>query len=87
MNATRGSQVRESRPVLNDLARQIRSAERALATDRVGVLLVEQNAKEVLRIANRAYVLETGGVVLEALLLIRPATQMSSELTFADSAG
>jgi branched-chain amino acid transport system ATP-binding protein len=29
------------------------------------VLLVEQNAKKALEIANRAYVLETGNIVLE----------------------
>ena len=29
------------------------------------VLLVEQNAKKALAIANRAYVLETGNIVLE----------------------
>ena len=33
--------------------------------DGVTVLLVEQNAKKALSIANRAYVLETGKIVLE----------------------
>ena len=33
--------------------------------DGVTVLLVEQNANKALSIANRAYVLETGSVVLE----------------------
>ena len=33
--------------------------------DGVTVLLVEQNAKKALNIANRAYVLETGKIVLE----------------------
>ena len=33
--------------------------------DGVTVLLVEQNAKKALKIANRAYVLETGKIVLE----------------------
>jgi branched-chain amino acid transport system ATP-binding protein len=37
----------------------------ALARDGVTVLLVEQNAAEALRLADRAYVLETGRVVLE----------------------
>ena len=32
--------------------------------DGVTVLLVEQNAKKALSIANRAYVLETGNIVL-----------------------
>ena len=34
-------------------------------SDGVTVLLVEQNAKKALSIANRAYVLETGKIVLE----------------------
>ncbi len=37
----------------------------SLARDGVTVLLVEQNAAEALRLADRAYVLETGRVVLE----------------------
>jgi branched-chain amino acid transport system ATP-binding protein len=37
----------------------------SLARDGVTVLLVEQNAAEALRLAHRAYVLETGRVVLE----------------------
>ena len=37
----------------------------ALARDGVTVLLVEQNAAEALRLAQRAYVLETGRVVME----------------------
>jgi branched-chain amino acid transport system ATP-binding protein len=32
--------------------------------DGITVLLVEQNAKKSLQIASRAYVLETGGIVL-----------------------
>ena len=37
----------------------------SLARDGVTVLLVEQNAAEAMRLAHRAYVLETGRVVLE----------------------
>jgi branched-chain amino acid transport system ATP-binding protein len=37
----------------------------SLAREGVTVLLVEQNAAEALRLAHRAYVLETGRVVLE----------------------
>ena len=32
--------------------------------EQVGIILVEQNAKMALKLANRAYVLETGNVVL-----------------------
>lgn len=35
------------------------------AREKIGVLLVEQNARAALRIAHRAYVLETGRIVLE----------------------
>jgi branched-chain amino acid transport system ATP-binding protein len=42
--------------------------------DGVAVLLVEQNAAQALRIANRGYVLETGQVVLEG-----PASQLLSD--------
>jgi len=38
---------------------------RALREDGVTVLLVEQNANQALRLADRAYVLETGAIVLE----------------------
>jgi len=36
-----------------------------VSADGTTVLLVEQNAKKALSIANRAYVLETGKIVLE----------------------
>jgi branched-chain amino acid transport system ATP-binding protein len=39
----------------------------SLARDGVTVLLVEQNAAEALRLAHRAYVLETGRIVLEGV--------------------
>jgi branched-chain amino acid transport system ATP-binding protein len=39
----------------------------SLARDGVTVLLVEQNAAEALRLADRAYVLETGRIVLEGV--------------------
>jgi branched-chain amino acid transport system ATP-binding protein len=38
---------------------------RELRSEGVTVLLVEQNAKQALRLADRAYVLETGAIVLE----------------------
>ncbi len=36
-----------------------------ISADGVTVLLVEQNAKKALSIANKAYVLETGSIVLQ----------------------
>jgi len=49
-------------PILvNEIFDIIRSVNEAGTT----VLLVEQNAKKALNIANRAYVLETGRIVME----------------------
>lgn len=47
------------------LAHRILTVLRRLAGDGIAVLLVEQNAREALRIADRAYVLETGSIVLD----------------------
>jgi branched-chain amino acid transport system ATP-binding protein len=47
------------------LARTILKIVRALADQGVAVLMVEQNARQALRVADRAYVLETGKIVLE----------------------
>ena len=38
---------------------------RDISAEGVTVLLVEQNAKKALNIANRAYVLETGNIILQ----------------------
>ncbi len=43
---------------------------RELRAEGVTILLVEQNAKQALRLADRAYVLETGEIVLEGADLI-----------------
>jgi branched-chain amino acid transport system ATP-binding protein len=48
---------------------------KAVASDGVGVLLVEQQARQVLRVADRAYVLSRGRIVLEA-----PAIELSGRL-------
>ncbi|HEY8760756.1 MAG TPA: ABC transporter ATP-binding protein [Candidatus Dormibacteraeota bacterium] len=47
------------------LARTILKIVRRFADQGVAVLLVEQNARQALRVADRAYVLETGRIVLE----------------------
>jgi len=47
------------------LARRILKIVRRIADQSVGVLLVEQNARQALRIADRAYVLETGTIALQ----------------------
>ncbi|HEV8616738.1 MAG TPA: ABC transporter ATP-binding protein [Methylomirabilota bacterium] len=46
---------------------------RQLRADGVTILLVEQNARQALHIADRAYVLETGAVVLEGTDLLENA--------------
>jgi branched-chain amino acid transport system ATP-binding protein len=43
---------------------EIFSIIREISSEGTTVLLVEQNAKKALEIANRAYVLETGNIVL-----------------------
>jgi branched-chain amino acid transport system ATP-binding protein len=47
------------------LARAILKIVRTFADQGVAVLVVEQNARQALRVADRAYVLETGRIVLE----------------------
>jgi branched-chain amino acid transport system ATP-binding protein len=47
------------------LARTILKIVRSFADRGVAVLVVEQNARQVLKVADRAYVLETGRIVLE----------------------
>jgi branched-chain amino acid transport system ATP-binding protein len=47
------------------LAKAILKIVRSFADDGVAVLIVEQNARQALKVADRAYVLETGAVVLE----------------------
>jgi branched-chain amino acid transport system ATP-binding protein len=47
------------------LAKTILKIVRGFADDGVAVLIVEQNARQALNVADRAYVLETGAVVLE----------------------
>jgi branched-chain amino acid transport system ATP-binding protein len=56
------------------VSRLIRAV-KAVASDGVGVLLVEQHARQVLRVADRAYVLNRGRIVLEA-----PARELSGRL-------
>jgi branched-chain amino acid transport system ATP-binding protein len=47
------------------LAKTILKIVRGFADDGVAVLMVEQNARQALNVADRAYVLETGMVILE----------------------
>jgi branched-chain amino acid transport system ATP-binding protein len=47
------------------IARQFLSEVRALRDEGLTVLLVEQNARAALRVADRGYVVETGRIVLE----------------------
>jgi branched-chain amino acid transport system ATP-binding protein len=56
------------------LARSILRIVRGFADRGVAVLMVEQNARQALRVADRAYVLETGRVVLEG-----PARELAED--------
>jgi len=47
------------------LVKHVMSAVRRVAETRLPILLVEQNVKQVLRVSDRAYVLENGRLVLE----------------------
>jgi branched-chain amino acid transport system ATP-binding protein len=47
-----------------NLVDQVLSAIRALKDDKLTILLVEQNARAALSIADRAYVMETGKITL-----------------------
>ena len=47
------------------LARNVLKTVREIADRGTAVLLVEQNARQALAIANRAYVIESGRIVLE----------------------
>jgi branched-chain amino acid transport system ATP-binding protein len=56
------------------IVRQIFEIIREIRADGVTVLLVEQNARQALAIADRAYVMETGRVVLSG-----PASELASD--------
>jgi branched-chain amino acid transport system ATP-binding protein len=47
------------------LARKILKVVKGFASEGVGILLVEQNARQALAVSDRAYVLETGRIALE----------------------
>ncbi|MGH3358905.1 MAG: ABC transporter ATP-binding protein, partial [Nocardioidaceae bacterium] len=53
---------------------------RDINTDGTSVLLVEQNARAALRIANRAYVMETGVTTLEG-----PAAELAGDSRVVDA--
>jgi branched-chain amino acid transport system ATP-binding protein len=57
-----------------NLVDQLLASIRALRDDNITILLVEQNARAALAIADRAYVLETGRVTLNG-----PATEISAD--------
>ena len=56
------------------LARSILKIVRSFADRGVAVLVVEQNARQALRVADRAYVLETGRIVIEG-----PARELAAD--------
>jgi branched-chain amino acid transport system ATP-binding protein len=56
------------------LARSVLKTVRTIAEGGTSVLLVEQNARQALRIANRAYVIETGRILMEG-----PAATLASD--------
>src|SRR5919202_930994 len=56
------------------LARTILKIVRSFADQGVAVLVVEQNARQALRVADRAYVLETGRIVIEG-----PARELAAD--------
>jgi branched-chain amino acid transport system ATP-binding protein len=56
------------------LARAILKIVRSFADQGVAVLVVEQNARQALRVADRAYVLETGRIVIEG-----PAQELAAD--------
>ena len=56
------------------LARAILKIVRSFADQGVAVLVVEQNARQALRVADRAYVLETGRIVIEG-----PARELAAD--------
>lgn len=57
-----------------NLVDQVLSAIRALKDDKLTILLVEQNARAALSIADRAYVMETGKITLNG-----PAAEIRSD--------
>ncbi len=56
------------------LARSVLKTVQTIAATGTAVLLVEQNARQALRISNRAYVIETGRVLMEG-----PASSLASD--------
>ena len=56
------------------LARSVLRTVKTIAESGTSVLLVEQNARQALRIANRAYVIETGRILMEG-----PASTLAND--------